>query len=74
VPIAERIAQIRARKAQERQRAREKAERRNVHETAMRSRDAQKAARPAHPAPASAHRRDKGPSTPGAVRFGRRGR
>ena len=36
VPIAERIAQIRARKAQERQRAREKAERRTVHESSMR--------------------------------------
>ena len=74
VPIAERIAQIRARKAQERQRAREKAERRTAHESSMRAREAQKASRPSHPAPAAAHRRDKGPSTPGAVRFGRRGR
>jgi ATP-dependent RNA helicase RhlE len=73
VPIGERIAQIRARKAQERQRAKEKAERRTAHEAAMRSREEQKRQRSAMPAPAH-HRRDKGPATPGAVRFGRRGR
>ena len=73
VPIAERIAQIRARKAQERQRAREKADRRSTNEAAMRAREEQKRQRPAAPA-AAHHRRDKGPQTPGAVRFGRRGR
>jgi hypothetical protein len=117
VPIAERIAAIRARKAQERQRAREKAERRVAHEQEERRRVVEKAQRrfsnaptqrrdpnapmdsrgpadrdrsrdpqtsavrvqeqrrqhAAMPAPAH-HRRDKGPSTPGAVRFGRRGR
>ncbi|MFY9550454.1 MAG: DEAD/DEAH box helicase [Thermoanaerobaculia bacterium] len=45
VPLAERIAQIRARKAEERKRAREKAERRAAHETAQRSRGPQKAER-----------------------------
>jgi ATP-dependent RNA helicase RhlE len=49
VPIGERIAQIRARKAQERQRAREKAERRVANEAAQRAREAQKAARSARP-------------------------
>ena len=91
VPIGERIAAIRARKAEERQRAKEKAlrreahaesERRRVaektqsraaHDTATRAREEQRRQRPAMPAPAH-HRRDKGPSTPGAVRFGRRGR
>ena len=46
VPIAERIAQIRARKAEERKRAREKAERRAAHENAM-------VARQQRPAPSS---------------------
>jgi len=98
VPIAERIAAIRGRKAQERQRAKEKAERRASHEEADRRRMAEKSQRreahapgqglhapvpPRGPAdrrqqsampPPAHHRRDKGPSTPGAVRFGRRGR
>ena len=50
VPLAERIAAIRARKAEERRRAKEKAERRAAHEGAQRAREAQK--RPAHHAPA----------------------
>ena len=41
VPIAERIAAIRARKAEERTRAREKAERRVAHETAQSAREEQ---------------------------------
>ncbi|HKD18349.1 MAG TPA: DEAD/DEAH box helicase [Thermoanaerobaculia bacterium] len=49
VPIAERIAAIRARKAAERQRSREKAERRAAHEAAHRTREQQKASRPARP-------------------------
>jgi ATP-dependent RNA helicase RhlE len=54
VPLAERIAEIRARKAQERQRAKEKAERRAQHEASEKSRlsdkarrDAERRARPA---------------------------
>ena len=97
VPIAERIAAIRARKAQERQRAKEKAERRLAHADSERRRAADKpplraahdattrgreeqrqqrphAPGPRGPQPVPMHRRDKGPSTPGAVRFGRRGR
>jgi ATP-dependent RNA helicase RhlE len=76
VPIGERIAQIRARKAQERQRAKEKAERRSAHETAQKAREAEKAARrpqgPAHhprplhqprpQGPASTHSRPQGPA------------
>jgi ATP-dependent RNA helicase RhlE len=50
VPIAERIATIRARKAAERQRSREKAERRAAHDAAQRSREQQKAGRPGRPA------------------------
>ncbi len=42
VPIGERIAQIRARKAQERQRAREKAERRIAHQASERAREDQR--------------------------------
>src|SRR5512140_708501 len=48
VPIAERIAQIRARKSEERARAREKAERKSRMETEMRSRVADKQARQAN--------------------------
>jgi ATP-dependent RNA helicase RhlE len=46
VPLAERIAAIRARKAEERRRSKEKAERRSAHETAMRAREEQKRHRP----------------------------
>jgi ATP-dependent RNA helicase RhlE len=49
VPIAERIAQIRARKAEERKRAREKAERRAANEAAQRTRVQAKSARPFRP-------------------------
>jgi len=63
VPIGERIAQIRARKAQERQRAKEKAERRAANEAAQRARETQKAARSARPhAPAHAPRPHAAPS------------
>jgi ATP-dependent RNA helicase RhlE len=76
VPIADRIAAIRARKAAERQRAREKAERRTAHETAQRAREPQKANRAAHrPSPprGTAAGAGHGPSGPGDVRrWGRR--
>ena len=49
VPIAERIAAIRARKAAERQRAREKAERRVAHQAAEEARSRQKADRAVRP-------------------------
>ncbi len=71
VPLAERIAAIRSRKAEERRRAKEKAERRIAHEAAMRSRAQQKEIRPAH---------SRGPAGPRhaaaaspAPRWGRRG-
>jgi ATP-dependent RNA helicase RhlE len=76
VPIAERIAAIRARKAAERQRSREKAERRAAHETAQRARQQPSAVRPSRPA--STHRgaapgAGHGPSAPSDVRrWGRR--
>ena len=71
VPIAERIAAIRARKAAERQRAKEKAERRIAHQAAERVREEQKRRAPAP--------RPHGPSHPPArtgvaANFGRRGR
>ncbi len=54
VPLAERIAAIRARKADERKRAKEKAERRAAHEGGMRARQQQPSgARPPHAAPAT---------------------
>ena len=76
VPIAERIAAIRARKSAERQRAREKAERRAAHEAAQRTREQQKASRAAV-RPASPHRAasgaSHGPSNSSDVRrWGRR--
>jgi ATP-dependent RNA helicase RhlE len=73
VPIAERIAAIRARKAEERKRAREKAERRAAQGNAERVRAAQRAGRPA------AHPRGPAGPRPGAApsgqqpRWGRRG-
>jgi len=86
VPIAERIAAIRARKAAERQRAKEKAERRIAHQAAEEARRREKAERrPAHgagqrsqpeqrrsPHPAPGHRAPSGPASTTA--FGRRGR
>src|SRR5499427_2653944 len=84
VPIAERIAAIRARKAGERQRAKEKAERRAAHQAAEEARRREKSeratrsARPAGPAhrshpPAPAHRGHR-PGAPAAVtpRWGRK--
>jgi ATP-dependent RNA helicase RhlE len=87
VPIAERIAQIRARKAEERKRAKEKAERRIAAMASQGSRGAH--ARPsspsrpsgpsghASPSGPSHHRRERpsGPSAgaPAAPRWGRRG-
>jgi ATP-dependent RNA helicase RhlE len=86
VPIAERIAAIRARKAEERRRAHEKAERRASHQAAEEARRREKADRgarparpagPAHrPAAAPAHRspaRPAGPSASVTPRWGRRG-
>ena len=71
VPIAERIAAIRARKAEERKRAREKAERRSAHEAAQRAR-AQRPERPAgHPRGPASSRPGAAPS--GQPRWGRRG-
>ena len=86
VPIAERIAAIRARKAAERQRAKEKAERRLAHQAAEEARRREKAERrtahpPAQPSrsehrrtphPAHGHRAPSGPAS--APAFGRRGR
>jgi ATP-dependent RNA helicase RhlE len=48
VPLAERIAAIRARKAEERRRAKEKAERRTAHEAAAKARPQPKPGRTAH--------------------------
>ena len=76
VPIAERIAAIRARKAAERQRSREKAERRAAHEATQRAREqdrATRAARPASPHRGAAAGAGHGPSAPSDVRrWGRR--
>ena len=52
VPLAERIATIRARKAEERRRSKEKAERRAAHQAAARAREEQKRF---HPAPSRPH-------------------
>ncbi|HWZ85303.1 MAG TPA: DEAD/DEAH box helicase [Thermoanaerobaculia bacterium] len=84
VPIAERIAAIRARKADERKRAREKAERRFAHEAAQRTKGSPRrdGARPPSGArphgPASSPPRGPAPSRPGPApaseaRWGRRG-
>ncbi len=64
IPIAERIAEIRARKAQERARAKEKAERRAQTEAEMKARIDEKARRQA--AAAAAPRRAAGPPRPPA--------
>jgi ATP-dependent RNA helicase RhlE len=73
VPIAERIAAIRARKAEERKRAREKAERRAAHETTRASHETPRSAptRSRGRAAGPARSRD-GASTDGR-RWGRRG-
>ena len=62
IPIAERIAEIRARKAQERARAKEKEERRRQTEAEMNARIDEKARRQA--AAAGAPRRPSGPARP----------
>ena len=87
IPIAERIAQIRARKAEERRRAKEKAERRAAHEKKLSAVSSQLSARqaPTHKPHTPAHQTrphaishgERGPSgpRPGVVQpFGRRGR
>jgi ATP-dependent RNA helicase RhlE len=77
VPLAERIAAIRARKAEERRRAKEKAERRAAHEASRRTREAPKRAGsgPAHHprGPAGARHphaagNPRHPASPGAPR------
>ena len=59
VPIGERIAAIRARKAEERARAKEKATRKVQHDVQERERAAQKAARPAQGPLSRTHRRGR---------------
>jgi ATP-dependent RNA helicase RhlE len=73
VPIAERIAAIRARKAEERKRAREKAERRAAHETTRASHETPRSAptRSRGHAAGPARSRDGAPSA--GRRWGRRG-
>jgi len=88
VPIAERVAAIRARKAEERRRAREKAERRVAHQAAEEARRREKAersarsARPGAPShrpaarpagPAATVHRPAGPAAAVTPRWGRRG-
>ncbi|MGE5277821.1 MAG: DEAD/DEAH box helicase [Acidobacteriota bacterium] len=68
VPVAERIAAIRARKAEERRRAKEKAERRAAQEGAAKARQHPKAARTAHPRGPAAPRHTAAPAAP---RWGR---
>jgi ATP-dependent RNA helicase RhlE len=70
VPIAERIAEIRARKQEERRRSKEKAERRAAHDAATRAREA---ARRPHAAPGRPAAHVPRPSAPPPPRWGRRG-
>ena len=82
VPLAERIAQIRARKAEERLRAKQKAERRTAHESSSRgqgprpSSPARPAQRPAGPGhrPAHGHRMSHGQPAQPSAGYGRRSR
>ena len=82
VPLAERIAQIRARKAEERLRAKQKAERRASHESSSRgqsprpSSPARPAQRPAGPAHRPAHgpRTSHGQPAQPSAGYGRRSR
>ena len=82
VPLAERIAQIRARKAEERLRAKQKAERRTAHESSSRgqgprpSSPARPAQRPAGPGhrPAHGHRPSHGQPAQPSAGYGRRSR
>jgi ATP-dependent RNA helicase RhlE len=66
VPLAERIAAIRARKAEERRRAKEKAERRGTNQGAAKAREAERRTHPAHASAAPRHR-----AAPTAPRWGR---
>ena len=70
VPIAERIAAIRARKAEERKRAKEKAERRLQHEAAMAGRGRPAAPRPAGQPVSSRYGAPRGPQPHGPRRDG----
>jgi len=82
VPLAERIAQIRARKAEERLRAKQKAERRTAHESSSRgqgprpSSPARPAQRPAGPGhrPAHGHRTSHAQPAQPSAGYGRRSR
>ena len=78
VPIAERIAAIRARKAEERRRAKEKAERRVAHQAAEQARRQQKTERAPRPAAQPHHGPRPGAAAAAAParvtpRWGRRG-
>jgi len=68
VPLAERIAAIRARKAEDRRRAKEKAERRAAQEAAAKSRQQPRPARAAHPRGPAVPRHSNAPA---AQRWGR---
>ena len=70
VPIAERIAAIRARKSEERKRAKEKAERRSQHEAAMAGRGRPAAPRPAAQPVSSRYGAPRGPQPHGPRRDG----
>ena len=78
VPIAERIAAIRTRKADERKRAKERVERRNAHETAQRARAPQRTGGRGPAGGVGGVRptlgaRPSGPPPSGQARWGRRG-
>ena len=68
VPLAERIAAIRARKAEDRRRAKEKAERRAAQEAGAKSRQQPRPARAAHPRGPAVPRHSNAPA---AQRWGR---
>jgi ATP-dependent RNA helicase RhlE len=72
VPLAERIATIRARKAEERRRSKEKAERRAAHQAAARAREEQKRFRPAPSRPHGSSRPAPHHATAAAPRWGRK--
>ena len=75
VPLAERIAQIRARKAEERKRAKEKAERRSAHMAGERARSgARTATRPMGPAGGGSHARPHASGPSPTAGYGRRAR
>jgi ATP-dependent RNA helicase RhlE len=68
VPLAERIAAIRARKAEERRRAKEKAERRGANQAAVKAREAERRTHSAHAHGSAAPRHRAAPTAP---RWGR---